>query len=210
MMTEFPFSDVDFSEDDIVSHEVVPHVKAATERSLARRLALQALYEIDTTDHSTEAVIAHFLARGDETLSLSVVIDADDPTHVDVSELVVMRKVPGEEEQRVVEYFQRLVRQIERNRAVLDAVLQTYASDFPIQQVAVVDRNILRIALYEIVADNNVPTNVAIDEAVELSKLFGADGTTRFVNGVLGAIATNNESVRRNLRLAEDARQDNA
>ena len=73
----------------------------------------------------------------------------------------------------------------------LDQLLHRYAAEWPIDQVAVVDRNILRLALYEFAISKEVPLKVAINEAVELAKIFGSDSTPRFVNGVLGAVAEN-------------------
>lgn len=195
-MTDFPLPDIDLDPDDVVTREVIEHSKAATENSLARRLALQALYELDTTTHPMGMVISHLLSSGSETLSIQVVASTeDDADDFSFTTMIEMRKIAGKEEERVVEYFQRLVRNIMRARVIMDEVLQSYAPEFPIHQVAVIDRNILRIALYEMVAESIIPISVAIDEAIELSKLFGSDGTSRFINGVLGAIALNIDAV---------------
>jgi N utilization substance protein B len=61
---------------------------------------------------------------------------------------------------------------------------------WPVEQIAMVDRNILRLAIFEILFDNKVPVKVAVNEAVELAKTFGSDNSSRFVNGVLGAVST--------------------
>jgi N utilization substance protein B len=200
-MHDFPFQDVDFEPEDIESVEVLPHERPMTGRSLARRLALQALYEVDTTDHSAEAVVAHFLARGSDTLNIDVVIAlADGEQPANLTTLLKETRTLEDEETRILRYFQRLVYGIVRVRAVLDELLGAYAPDFPIDQVAVVDRNILRIALWEIAVDRHVPVGVAIDEAIELAKLFGSEATPRFVNGVLGTIANNIKAIREALR----------
>ena len=73
----------------------------------------------------------------------------------------------------------------------LDDVIHRYAAEWPVDQVAVIDRNILRLALYEFAISKEVPLKVAINEAVELAKIYGSDSTPRFVNGVLGAVAEN-------------------
>lgn len=70
----------------------------------------------------------------------------------------------------------------------LDAIIQRIAPEWPIDQMAPIDRNILRIAAYEILASRDTPPKVAINEAVELAKLFGSDSSSRFVNGVLGTL----------------------
>jgi N utilization substance protein B len=200
-MTDFPFSDVDFEPKDVEQHEVIPHSQPATGRSLARRLALQALYELDTTLHSVDVIMSHFLSNDQESLSMEVVIEGEDSGIVQqqLSKLLAEDRTSENEETRIIEYFQRLVFNIAQGRKVMDELLQTYAPDFPIEQVAVVDRNILRIALFEMAVDTKIPLGVAIDEAIELSKMFGADSTARFVNGVLGAIAGNLRSVRESL-----------
>jgi N utilization substance protein B len=83
-----------------------------------------------------------------------------------------------------------LVQGILEHQADLDALIQDNAPEWPLNQVAVVDRNILRMAIFEFVVEGNTPVKVAINEAVELAKLFGSDSSGRFVNGVLGAIVS--------------------
>ena len=67
---------------------------------------------------------------------------------------------------------------------------------FPIEQIAIIDRNIIRLAVYEILHDSSVPTKAAVNEAVELSKYFGNDTSPKFVNGVLGSVITEKQKVR--------------
>ncbi len=69
----------------------------------------------------------------------------------------------------------------------LDRLISKYAPEWPVDQIAVVDRNVLRIAMYEIATSDNTPVKVAINEAVELAKMFGSGSSRRFVNGVLGS-----------------------
>jgi N utilization substance protein B len=70
----------------------------------------------------------------------------------------------------------------------LDAIIARHAPEWPLDQVAAIDRNILRIALWEIAVSNQTPIKVAINEAVELGKVYGSESTPRFVNGVLGSL----------------------
>ncbi len=70
----------------------------------------------------------------------------------------------------------------------IDAIITKYAPDWPIDQITNVDRNILRIGVYELKFSETVPSKVAINEAIELAKTFGGESSGRFVNGVLGAI----------------------
>jgi len=82
-----------------------------------------------------------------------------------------------------------LVEGVLAQAAALDQVIQKFAPEWPLAQMAVIDRNILRIAIWEFAAERQTPIKVAINEAVELAKLYGSDSAPRFVNGVLGALA---------------------
>ena len=84
-----------------------------------------------------------------------------------------------------------LVNGVVRYKEKLDAQIRRYAPAWPIEQIAFIDRNILRLAIFEILIDNKIPVKVAINEAVELAKNFGGDSSSKFVNGVLGAISAN-------------------
>jgi len=70
----------------------------------------------------------------------------------------------------------------------LDAIIQGIATEWPTEQMAPINRNILRLAAYEIMLDQTAPPKVAINEAVELAKIFGGESSSRFVNGVLGTL----------------------
>ncbi len=127
-------------------------------RHQARRLALQALYEIDCTDHPVGMVLSERLESDsyrEETRTLTI----------------------------------RLVGGVLEHREQLDTLIRRYAPEWPLDQIAILDRNILRIAIYELIVDDSVPVKVAINEAVELAKTFGAESTPRFINGVLGTLA---------------------
>ena len=89
-----------------------------------------------------------------------------------------------------VETFARaLVTGVLEHRGEIDEVIRQKAPAWPLEQVAVVDRNILRLAIFEILLDNRVPVRAAINEAVELAKAFGGESSPKFVNGVLGAVS---------------------
>ena len=88
-------------------------------------------------------------------------------------------------------FARELVEGVVRYKEKLDAQIRRYAPAWPIGQIAVIDRNILRLAIFEILIDNKIPVKVAINEAVELAKNFGGDNSSKFINGVLGAISAN-------------------
>ena len=75
-----------------------------------------------------------------------------------------------------------------KNQAKIDAYITKYATEWPLDQITIVDRNILRIGVYELVFNEDIPAQVAINEAIEIAKTFGSDSSGKFVNGVLGAI----------------------
>ncbi len=82
----------------------------------------------------------------------------------------------------------------------LDQFIAEHAPEWPLDQVATVDRNILRIALWEFAVSENIPIKVAINEAVELAKVFGSDSSPRFINGVLGSLAARQNEIRQSLQ----------
>jgi transcription antitermination protein NusB len=82
-----------------------------------------------------------------------------------------------------------LVNGVLENRETIDKTIGDTAPAFPIEQMAAIDRNVLRLAIYEIVIDNRVPMRAAINEAVELAKEFGGENSPRFINGVLGSVS---------------------
>lgn len=83
-----------------------------------------------------------------------------------------------------------LVDGVVNKRTQLDELISKSAPSWPMDQMAKVDKNILRLAIFEILFNNEVPTKAAINEAIELAKNFGSDSSSRFVNGVLGAIVS--------------------
>ena len=82
-----------------------------------------------------------------------------------------------------------LVRGVIHNKKVIDQSIRRYAPAWPLEQIPTVDRNILRLAIFELLFNKKVPVKVAINEAVELAKRFGGDNSPRFVNGVLGSVS---------------------
>ncbi|MDP1883839.1 MAG: transcription antitermination factor NusB [Candidatus Moranbacteria bacterium] len=131
-------------------------------RHLARSIAMQSLYEWD------------FKGKKDENL--------DGIIKKNVEEFA-----PGLEDDSFVYH---LVKQTIANRGKIDPLIEKCAPEWPLEQVTVVDRNILRLGIYELLFGNyeDVPPKVAINEAIELAKSFGGESSGRFVNGVLGTI----------------------
>jgi len=86
-------------------------------------------------------------------------------------------------------FVHELVSQVIQNKEKIDLTMQKFAKAWPINQISIIDRNILRLAIFEVLFDNRVSVKVAINEAVELAKKFGSDNSPKFVNGVLGSVS---------------------
>lgn len=131
-------------------------------RHLQRSVAMQALFEWD------------FQGKHDELIE--EIIDRN-----------VKEFAPGIEEFGFVEV---LAKGTLKNRASIDALIEKCAPEWPLEQVTIIDRNILRLGIYELMHGNydEVPPKVAINESIELAKTFGGESSARFVNGVLGTI----------------------
>ena len=133
-------------------------------RHQARIVALQALYEIDSTHHAPATVMEQRLAAS---------------------------QLP-----KVVTAFSRhLVNGVINHQTVLDVFIHRHAPEWPLEQMAYIDRNILRMALFEFAVDGQTPVKVAINEAVELAKTFGSDSAPRFINGVLGTLVEHKQNI---------------
>lgn len=85
-------------------------------------------------------------------------------------------------------FVKELVEGVTKNSEEIDKMICKYAPEWPLEQITVVDRNVLRLGIYELVFAENIPSKVAINEAIELAKTFGSDASGKFINGVLGAI----------------------
>ena len=129
-------------------------------RHLARSIAMKALFEWDF--------------RGQPADILPTIVDRD------------LREFgPGLDE---TEFAKKIIDEVVGNMKEIDTLIQKYAPQWPIDQITIIDRNVLRIGIYELKFKNEVPPKVAINEAIELAKNFGGPSSGRFVNGVLGAI----------------------
>ncbi len=86
-------------------------------------------------------------------------------------------------------FIRGLVDGIIQRREEIDGYIRRFATAWPLEQLSVIDRNILRLAIFEVLFDNGVSVKVAINEAVELAKKFGSDNSPKFINGVLGSVS---------------------
>ena len=126
------------------------------QRRKARRAALQALYEMDTTTHKPGPVL-------------------------EARQATARLEVEG------LAFLRWLISGVVAHKDDMDLLIAQYAPEWPVDQLAVIDRNILRMSIFELLnPDSDAPSKVVVNEAVELAKIFGSDSSPRFINGVLG------------------------
>lgn len=115
--------------------------------------------------------------------------------------LVIRDRLSEDElEEKMAEFARQIVLSVCPIIQDLDQFIAEHAPEWPLDQVAIIDRNILRIALWEFAISDDTPIKVAINEAVELAKLYGSDSSPRFVNGVLGSLAPRQNEIRQSLQ----------
>ena len=132
--------------------------------------------------------------RKARTVALQALYEIDCTTHA--PDLVVEERLEEQPlDDELTAFTRRLVGGVIEQAPTLDKLIQKFAPEWPLDQMALIDRNILRIAIWEFAADRQTPIKVAINEAVELAKLYGSDSAPRFVNGVLGALATRQSEI---------------
>jgi len=141
----------------------------ASNRHLGRIIALQTLYEEELRQEAA-----------DKNFDLQAVLERNIKRYRDTLDDVA--------------FIEQLVKGVSKQAATLDATLQPVAPEWPIDQIARMDRIVLRIGLYELQNEADVPPKVVINEAVELAKAFGGDNSSKFVNGVLGTVLREREA----------------
>jgi len=142
-------------------------------RTKARALALQALFEIDVTQHPPGKV---FKERLEET-----------PLSPELAE-----------------FARQIIFGVLSFTPDLDQSIAKYAPEWPFDQIAAIDRNILRLACWEFAVYNDTPLKVVINEAIELAKHYGSDSAPRFVNGVLGSLVEHQNEIKQLLKKAQE------
>ncbi len=125
--------------------------------------------------------------RRARTAALQALFEADTSSHAPTEAL---ERTIGDQEmpEAAAKFARDLIRGVTEQQDVIDSAIARVAPAWPVEQLSAVDRNILRLAIYEIVGDNGTPVKAVINEAVELAKSFGSDSSAKFINGVLGTI----------------------
>ncbi len=121
-------------------------------------------------------------------LALKALYESDAAGH-DVDGILARILAGGGLSEENAAFVRQLVTGVIQNKEKIDQHIRSFAPVWPVEQLPVIDRNILRVAIFEILLDNKVPVKVAINEAVELAKTFGSENSPKFVNGVLGSVS---------------------
>ncbi|MFQ5872659.1 MAG: transcription antitermination factor NusB [Dehalococcoidia bacterium] len=119
--------------------------------------------------------------------ALQALYEADSVGH-DLEEILRRVEREGALAEKPLEFASELARGVMRHRKSIDQTIQTYAPNWPVEQLSIIDRNILRIAIFELTCHKKTPPKAVANEAVELAKSFGSDSSTKFVNGVIGTL----------------------
>ncbi len=135
-------------------------------------------------------------------LALEVLYEYDLAGH-DALPTLARRLAEQEIEKVGAEFARVLIGGIIDYQEKMDSIISRFAPEWPLDQMAIIDRNILRIAIYEFLIDGETPVKVAINEAVELAKTYGSDSAPRFVNGVLGTLADEAEGLREEMQAGD-------
>ena len=109
--------------------------------------------------------------------------------HPDADIMAITRRVAGPIEKDIdTEYLERVVKGTAAAVEEIDSLIKKAAPEWPLEQISVIDKSILRLAGYELLKDLDIPPKVAINEAVEIAKTFGGENSSKFINGVLGTL----------------------
>lgn len=155
------------------------YVDNAAELHQGRVLAMQTLFEMDSASRDLDEIINRFrFGEGELPASALETTDEDE---------LAVDDVPS----TVAEHAEQLARGAAAKQVEIDPIIEKAAPAFPIAQIAMVDRNVLRLAIYELYHQPDVPFRVVINEAVEIAKRFGGPNSGKFVNGVLGTVGKN-------------------
>jgi len=126
--------------------------------------------------------------RKARTMALKVLYEVDSARH-SADEILDRTLADCGLSDENAQFVREVVSGVSQHRNEIDRNIRKFAPTWPVEQLPVIDRNILRLAIFEILLDNRVPVKVAINEAVELAKAFGSKNSPKFVNGVLGSVS---------------------
>lgn len=132
-------------------------------------------------------------------VALQVLYETDLSNHLP-GDVFKTRLEENELAEEHAEFARKIIFGVHPLREELDNVIAKYAPEWPLDQIAAIDRNIIRMACWEFAIWRETPTKVAINEAVELAKIYGSDSASRFVNGVLGTLVEHENEIRQAIK----------
>lgn len=136
------------------------------------------------------------------SLALQVLYELDLTDH-QIGDVLQQRISEMPLDQSLTEFAFQIVRGVTPLTPKLDELIALHAPEWPLDQIAVIDRNILRMALWEFGVSRSTPIKVVINESIELAKLYGSDSAPRFINGVLGALAAKENQIKQTFSHSE-------
>jgi N utilization substance protein B len=151
--------------------------RASSKRRLGREMALQMLYQREMGGVTTPQVLHHYNP-----------VDLVEAVRDDPEEVLVRLSGQPEQMREALGYAKRLVEGTTEHLEELDELIREQAENWRLERMSAVDRNVLRLAVYELVYEPDVPKLVVLDEAIELAKRFGSEQSGRFVNGLLDGL----------------------
>jgi transcription antitermination protein NusB len=138
-------------------------------------------------------------ARG---IALQVLYEFDLSGH-SINDALTARLEESDLDENLAEFARSIIAGVVNTYEIMDYILSEHAPEWPLDQVAIIDRNILRIALWEFAVASITPIKVAINEAIELAKIYGSDSSSRFINGVLGSLVDSLPEIKAKFHLSD-------
>jgi N utilization substance protein B len=134
------------------------------------------------------------LRRKSRILALKVLYEIDCSRH-SAQDVLTRILANSDLPENAIEFARGLIDGVLQHKKDIDSQIVNFAPLFPLAQIAVIDRNILRLAIYELTFDDRIPVKAAINEAIEIAKEYGSDGSSKFINGVLGSVIASKNKV---------------
>ena len=137
------------------------------------------------------------------SIALQVLYEVDISGHIP-GEVLVSRFERLKMDASLKQFISQIVSGVISNEGILDEFISDFAPEWPLEQVAIIDRNLLRMSLWEIAVFQKTPVKVVINETVELAKMYGSDGSPGFINGVLGNLIDHLEEIKLSVEIIQD------
>tara|TARA_A100001037_G_scaffold69872_2_gene62390 strand:- start:10803 stop:11276 length:474 start_codon:yes stop_codon:yes gene_type:complete len=145
---------------------------------------------MDTNDSLSKASMSNTPQRKGRLLALKVLFECDLTEH-EWSFSLSSHSAKNQSSSKINAIAKERIEGVLLNKSALDQIIQGLAPSWPVEQIPTVDRNVLRMAIFELQQGSTIPPKVVINEAIEIAKAFGGENSTKFINGVLGSLIDN-------------------